>query len=210
MKQTQGSRKPQNEPDMRLESNGSGPTNQAHQTQEESPSWFFEDTLEKDLFQEYFSEIPNFNTTIVGNSGVENVGPTNLMNYTNFSNFSRPIEKSKEILRNDHSELGESSKLGSNICTSNQEQAKVERGPLWFTEDTETTRISSERMNTSTNEMTATSSSGGSGGNFGKIGNLNANDSKRKEKVKEGEGSESHSEVLFSLILIPATIYVSL
>ncbi|XP_078163130.1 transcription factor PHYTOCHROME INTERACTING FACTOR-LIKE 13-like isoform X2 [Carex rostrata] len=194
VKQTQGSRKPQNEPDMRLESNGSGPTNQAHQTQEESPSWFFEDSLEKDLFQEYFSEIPNFNTTIGGNSGVENAGPTNLMNYTNFSNFSRPIEKSKEILRNIHSELGESSKLGSNICTSNPEQATVERGPLWFAEDTETTRISSERMNTSTNEMTATSSSGGSGGNFGKIGNLNANDSKRKEKMKEGEGSESHSE----------------
>ncbi|KAF3321631.1 transcription factor PIF4-like isoform X2 [Carex littledalei] len=193
VKQTKGSRKAQNESGMRPESNRSGPTHQTDQTREDSPSWFFEDSLEKDLFQEYF-EIPNFNTAIGGNSCVENVGPTNVMNYTNFSNFSRPIGKAKEIQHKGHSELGESSKLSSNFCISNQEQATVERGPMWFTEETETTRISSERMYTSTNEMTTTSSSGGSGGNFGKVGNLNAKDSKRKEKVKEGEGSESHSE----------------
>lgn len=210
VKQTQGSRKTQNEPDFRPVSNGSGHTNQSDPIKEDSSSWFhypFEDSLEKDLYQEYFSEIPNFNSTIGVNSAVENVGPINLTNYTNFSHFSRPIGKSKDIQHKVHSEFGESSKLGSSFCASNQEQATVEHGPLWQREETETTRVSSERMYTSTNEMTATSSSGGSGGNFGKVGDLNANDSKPKAKVKEGEGSESHSEV-FSLFLITATIHV--
>ncbi|XP_078170159.1 uncharacterized protein LOC144564435 [Carex rostrata] len=187
--QTQGNSNPKNEPNIRLELNGSGLTNQANQTQQESPSRFFEDSLEKDLFQEYFSVIPNFNTTLGGSSAVENVDPRNLMNYTNFTNISKPIGMSEEIQEKVHSELGESSKWVTNIFTRNPEQSMVKRGSLWFKEDTDTTRISSEKMYTST-----TSSSGGSGGNFGKFGNLNANDSKRKEKVKEGEGSESHSE----------------
>jgi hypothetical protein len=208
VKQTQGSRKPQIEPDLRPILNGSGSTNQSDPIQEDNSSWFqypFEDSLDKELYQEYFSEIPNFNTTIGVNSNVENAGTTNAMNYTNFSHFSRPIAKSKEFQHKVHSELGESSKLGSSFCASNQEQATVEHGPLWFREETETTRVSSERMYTSTNEMTTTSSSGGSGGNFGKVGDLKANDSKLNVKMKDGEGSESHSEVSI-LFLFPTAI----
>ncbi|KAJ4746299.1 Transcription factor PIF4 [Rhynchospora pubera] len=197
VKQTQSSRKPPNKPDLRTGSSGSEPTNMVDPTPEDNPSWFqypFEDSLEKDLYQEYFSEIPNFSTTIEENSDVETVGLTNFSNYTNFSHFSRPIGKSKELQHKIHSQLGESSKLDSSFCASNQEQAVTERGPLLYREETEPTRVSSDRMYTSTNDMTTTSSSGGSGGNFGKARGLSAIDGKGKSKVKEGEGSESHSE----------------
>ncbi|KAJ3670025.1 hypothetical protein LUZ60_010349 [Juncus effusus] len=223
-KQTQPNKRTQIEQEIRPVSAETGQVNPSQLTQEANPLWFhypFEDSLEKDLYQEYFSEFPNPNLNPNPNPNPNpNLNPnlntfSNLENsnltgskISNFSHFSRQVNKAKD--------LGESSKFGTSIGSnvsqlgfsreetestrvsqlgfSRDETEATRVSRLGFREETETTRVSSERVYTSTNETTATSSSGGSGGNFEKKRDRVVNVQKRKGKEKETEGSESHSE----------------
>ncbi|XP_073004823.1 transcription factor PHYTOCHROME INTERACTING FACTOR-LIKE 13-like isoform X2 [Typha latifolia] len=136
---------------------------------------------------------------------------------TNFSHFSRPLKADVGSSNRQLDEKGSGNRfhvgavesssmmtIGSSICKSNHVYTQAERSHVMSNDAAIAvsrglkkdvhTRLPSEGMNASTYEATATSSSGGSGCSFGRMGQQSTSNQSNKRKGKEMEEPESHNE----------------